>query len=260
MATEKGAELQELEVQDSGGVGDETPLDNTEGTPPDDEELDYKALLEQERADKVTLQHSLEREQKARRDERIAGLSRQQSEQRQELLLTLVQQLVDKRENGDITEADAQAALRKGIADVEDQVGSVGESENVRGEMQTIYDEMAASMSDLPASADKTRAIQRWEDAREAFSAGRTREARLLADNAKTAFDLASERANKPTRRAADLNPPRDGRRASGTTDQEWLNLYSDEEGGGIPATAENKKKAEDLWGKGLRPKVRTRT
>lgn len=249
--------LEQLEGKTTETEIEEAPPVEDAESPSEQEEEDPKALLEQARAEKAELQIQLEREQKARRDQYIAGLTAKQRDERQQRIETLLKDVLAKVSGGDMTTEAAQTAMREGLNKVEDEVADTGQTETLREEIHGIYTEIQAGLDDLPDSADKRDAMARWNEAQQRWGAGKHSEARLLAGHAKTSFDLAKERAT-PRRTAASMSLNVDaGGRPGNESDQVWLDRYADEENGGIPMTAANTKRASELQAKGLNPRVR---
>ncbi|MDZ4250923.1 MAG: hypothetical protein U0990_12680 [Candidatus Nanopelagicales bacterium] len=246
--------MQHLETLEVGTEVEEKVEEQPEGDaeqPKEDQEKDPKDLKI------AALETELDRERKARRDERIALRSRKESEERQDLILQLVRDLKGKQDNGDMTEAEASKALQAGIADVEKRVTSSVDGEEVGETLKTMFQTLSAAKADpsMSTSEDLSHAIERYEDARTAYLGGNPALAKAYVEHADTALKLAQDRATPSNRRsAAGMSVNNGGAGGGGVTvsDQSWINRYADEENGGVPPTPENARRAAALNARGI--------
>jgi len=223
------------------------------------EEPDYKALWEQEKATRERVEQNV-------RARDIQLLSQKKQQEIQARIDAKTDAILAKLESGELTKAEAKSAIQEGIrAEV-----TSPPQETARTALLSSEEEIKQGLLAIGLGKDDAGSVEisdsranhlndLWDEAVKAYREKRYEASEAWRDSAMRELKrLTTQVEGDKTRPKGGLGlNDRNGRgAAAGQSDQSWLDLYSDEERGGIPATPENTKRARELFERGLRPKA----
>jgi|TARA_R110000787_G_scaffold46819_6_gene113676 hypothetical protein len=227
--------LAQFGAEDVSVAPEEPQVEETEVT----EEVAPAETVE-ERADRLEAELTTERtaREKIERDQRnqlISTMKQRERDAKVDKTLTLVQQILDKQNNGEMDEAEAKVAIQQGVTKIEDEVSSTSVRQSLLETLKvneaTLKEQGAAiGLGEFLQDSKAENVVLFWNEAADAFNTGNLDLAEKMRSHALREFATLKERLEteqaSPKRGNLSLNE-RNGSGASGQSAQALVNRYS---------------------------------